>query len=85
MEKYLSKNSLKRDLFPTLVFSAQDQERIMMKQKNKTRVEEQVEKLVKKKPMSKAKESHKMLQWMKMDSYKFKWARRTNLESLFNL
>jgi hypothetical protein len=57
----------------------------MMKQKSKTCVEKQVEKLVKKKPMSKAKESHKMLQWMKMDSNKFKWARRTNLESLFNL
>jgi len=26
-----------------------------------------------------------MLYWMKMDSNEFKWARRTNLEGLFNL
>jgi len=47
----------------------------MMKQKGKTPIEEQVEKLVKKKPMSNAKESQKMLQWMKMDANEFKWAR----------
>jgi hypothetical protein len=44
--------------------------RIMMKQKGKTHVE----KHVKKKPMSRVKESHKMLQWMKMDSNELKWA-----------
>jgi hypothetical protein len=26
-----------------------------------------------------------MLQWMKMDSNELKWARRTSLESMFNL
>jgi hypothetical protein len=41
--------------------------RIMMKQKGKTPIEKQVEKHVKKKPVSKAKVSQKMLQWMKMD------------------
>jgi hypothetical protein len=35
--------------------------------------------------MSKAKESQKMLKWMKMDSNEFKWARQAGLESLFNL
>jgi hypothetical protein len=48
-------------------------------------VEEQVEKLVEKKPMFKTKETHKMLQWMKMDSNKLKWAKWASLESLFNL
>jgi hypothetical protein len=57
----------------------------MMKRKGKVPIEEQVEKPIKKKPMSKAKESLKMFQWMKMDSNKHKWTRRTNLESLFNL
>jgi hypothetical protein len=49
--------------------------RTMMKQKSKALIEEHVEKLVKKKPMSKAKENQKMLQWMKMDSNELKWAR----------
>ncbi len=35
--------------------------------------------------MSKANESYKMLQWMKMDSNELKWARQANLEGLFNL
>jgi hypothetical protein len=35
--------------------------------------------------MSMAKESQKMLQWMKMDSNELKWARQDSLESLFNL
>jgi hypothetical protein len=35
--------------------------------------------------MFKANESHKMLQWMKMDYNEFKWARQANLEGLFNL
>jgi hypothetical protein len=57
----------------------------MMKWKGKVLVEEHVEKLVKKKPMSKVKENQKMLQWIKMDSNKLKWARQDGLESLFNL
>jgi hypothetical protein len=48
--------------------------RTMMKQRGKTHLQEHVEKPIKKKPMSKAKESQKMLQWMKMDSNEFKWA-----------
>ncbi len=48
--------------------------RTMMKQKVKALVEEHVEKLVKKKLVSKVKESQKLLQWMKMDSNKLKWA-----------
>jgi hypothetical protein len=56
----------------------------MMKRKNKALVEKHVEKIVKKKPMSKV-ENQKMLQWTKMDSNELKWARRANLESLFNL
>jgi hypothetical protein len=43
-----------------------------MKRKGKVLIEEHVEKLVKKKLMSKVKESQKMLQWMKMDSNEFK-------------
>jgi hypothetical protein len=35
--------------------------------------------------MSKVKESHKMLQWMKMDSNELKWVRQAGLENLFNL
>jgi hypothetical protein len=54
--------------------------RTIMKQKGKVPVKEHVEK-----PMSKAKESQRMLQWMKIDSNKFKWARQADLESLFNL
>ncbi len=53
--------------------------------KSKAHVEEQVEKLVKKKLVSKVKESQKMLQWMEMDSNELKWARQVVLESLFNL
>ncbi len=56
-----------------------------MKRKGKVHAKEQLEKLVKKKIVSKAKESQKMLQWMKMDSNEFKWARRVDLEGLFNL
>jgi hypothetical protein len=41
----------------------------MMKKKGKSRVEVQVNKLVKKKPMSMVKESQKM------DTNEFKWAR----------
>jgi hypothetical protein len=57
----------------------------MMKQKGKGPIEEHVEKLVKKKTMSKVKESQKMLQWMKMDSNKLKWVKQVNLKGLFNL
>ncbi len=57
----------------------------MVKQKGKAHVKEQVEKLVKRKPMSKVKNSQKMLQWMKMDSNEFKWARQVDSDSLFNL
>jgi hypothetical protein len=56
-----------------------------MKRKGKVLIEEQVEKHVKKKPMSKAKESQKMLQWMKMDSNELKWVKRVGLEGLFNM
>ncbi len=59
--------------------------RTMMKQKGKAPTKEEVEKPIKDKTMSKVKESQKMLQWMKMDSIEFKWARRANLEGLFNL
>jgi hypothetical protein len=47
----------------------------MMKQKGKMLVEEHVEKHVKKKPMSKVKESQKMLKWMKMDYNELKWVK----------
>jgi hypothetical protein len=47
----------------------------MMKWRGKVHVEKHVEKLVQKKPMSKVKESQKMLQWMKMEANEFKWAR----------
>ncbi len=57
----------------------------MMKQKGKAHVKAQVEKLVKKKTMPNAKESQKMLQWIKMDSKKLKWVRQANLEGMFNL
>ncbi len=56
-----------------------------MKQKGKVPIKEHVEKPIKKKPMSKAKESQKMLQWMKVDSNELKWARLIGLENLFNL
>ncbi len=45
-----------------------------MKQKGKMLVEEHVEKHVKK-TMSKAKESQKMLKWMKMDCNELKWVK----------
>ncbi len=35
--------------------------------------------------MFEAKESQMMLQWMKMDSNEFKWAKQVGLESLFNM
>jgi len=47
----------------------------MMKRKGKTLAEEQVEKHVKKKIVFKAKETQKMLQWMKMDSNELKWVK----------
>ncbi len=56
-----------------------------MKQKGKAHVKKHVEKSIKKKQVSKAKESQKMLYWMKMDSNKLKWARWVGLEGLFNL
>ncbi len=58
---------------------------IMMKRKGKTLVQEKVEKPIKNKPMSKVKESQKMLLWMKMDSSKLKGVKWAGLESLFNL
>jgi hypothetical protein len=47
----------------------------MMKRKGKVLTKEQVEKHVKKKTMSQAKETQKMLQWINMNANKFKWAR----------
>ncbi len=41
-------------------------------EKGKAFVEEQVEKLIKKKTMSKAKEIQKMLEWIKMNTNEFK-------------
>jgi hypothetical protein len=49
--------------------------RTMMKWKGKVHLKKHVEKLVKKNSVSKAKESQKMLQWMKMASNKLKWVR----------
>ncbi len=57
----------------------------MMKWKGKAHVEEQVEKLVKKKTMFKAKKNQNMLQWMKIDSNELKWANHVDLEGLFNM
>jgi hypothetical protein len=57
----------------------------MIKWKCKAHVEKQVEKYVKKKPVSKAKKSLKMLQWMKMDSNELKWVRQVGLENQFDL
>lgn len=45
-----------------------------MKRKCKALAKEHVEKHGKKKTMFKAKETQKMLQWMKMDSNELKWA-----------
>ncbi len=56
-----------------------------MKQKGKAPIKERVGKCVKKKLMSKVKESNKMLQWMKMAWNKLKWVIRASLESLFKL
>jgi hypothetical protein len=56
-----------------------------MKRKSKVPIKQQVDTHVKKKPMSKVKETQKMLQWMKMDSSEFKWAKRKSLENLFTL
>jgi hypothetical protein len=47
--------------------------RTMMKQKGKAFVEEQV--FVKRKLMSKGKESQKMFQWMRIGSNELKWAK----------
>jgi hypothetical protein len=52
-----------------------------MKWKGKAIVEKHVKKIL----MSKVKESHKMLQWMKMDSNELKWAKQVSLENLFNM
>ncbi len=57
----------------------------MMKRKGKVLVEEHVEKLVKKKTMFKAKETQKMLQWIKMNTNELKLAKQANLENLFTL
>jgi hypothetical protein len=56
-----------------------------MKRKGKVLVEEHVEKLVKKKTMFKAKETQKMLQWIKMNTNELKLAKQANLENLFTL
>ncbi len=56
-----------------------------LKQQGKTHVEKQVEKHVKKKPMSKAKDSQKMLQWMKMDSNELNMFKHAYLENKFNM
>jgi hypothetical protein len=41
--------------------------------------------MLRKKTLFKMKETQKMLQWMKMNSNEFKWARHANLENMFNL
>jgi hypothetical protein len=56
----------------------------MMKQKGKAPTKEHVEKPIKKKTTSRVIASHKMLQWMKMDSNKLKWDKQVGLEGLFN-
>ncbi len=56
-----------------------------MKRKGKALVKEDVEKHVKKKTTFKAKETQKMLQWIKMDTNELKWARQISLENLFTL
>ncbi len=55
-----------------------------MKQKGKAPTKEHVEKPIKKKTTSRVIASHKMLQWMKMDSNKLKWDKQVGLEGLFN-
>jgi hypothetical protein len=47
----------------------------MMKKKGKTPIEEHVERLVFKKTTFKTKETQKMLQWIKMNANKLKWAK----------
>jgi hypothetical protein len=47
----------------------------MMKRKGKLLTKEHVDKHVKKKTMSKVKETQKMPQWIKMNTNKFKWVR----------
>ncbi len=47
----------------------------MMKKKGKAPIEEHVERLVKKKTAFKAKETQKMLQWIKMNANKLKRAK----------
>ncbi len=56
-----------------------------MKRKGKLLTKEHVDKHVKKKTMSKVKETQKMPQWIKMNTNKFKWVRWVNLEDLFTL
>ncbi len=46
-----------------------------MKRKGKVPVKEQVEKPIKKKTVSKAKETQKMLKWIKTNANKLKWAK----------
>jgi hypothetical protein len=57
----------------------------MGEKKNKAFAEEWVEKPIKKKTMFKAKETQKMLQWMKMDSNKLKRAKQIGLEGIFKV
>jgi hypothetical protein len=58
MEKYFSKNSLKREPISNIILQRPRLgKRTMIKQKNKVHVKEQVEKHVKKKLESKMKES----------------------------
>jgi len=57
----------------------------MMKRKGKAPIVEHVEKHDKKKTMSKAKETQKMLQWIKMNANEFKWAKQASLENMFTL
>jgi len=57
VEKYFSKKSLKKDLFPTLFLNAQDQEQEYDKAKRQSACKRTVEKPIKKKLVFKAKES----------------------------
>jgi hypothetical protein len=47
----------------------------MMKKKGKTPIKQHVERHVKKQTTFKAKETQKMLQWIKMNANKLKWTK----------
>ncbi len=84
-EEFLQELFEERPVSNIILQCPKSETKTMMKRKGKAPIEEQVEKLVKKKLVSEAKESQKMLQWMKMDSNEPKWARRVGLENMFNM